>query len=343
MNFNEALEHFIPQIEAELRRLMRPTTANLDGFFGMMHYHLGWVDEALQPTQTAQGKLLRPIFTLLCCQAAGGNPDQAMSAAAAVELIHNFSLIHDDIEDNSATRRGRATVWSIWGQPQAINIGDALFTLARHALLALRERDLPLETIIEAVDRLDKTCLNLCRGQFLDMGFEKTLEVSQTAYLEMIEGKTASLLACAGYLGGLIATDSPSRASVFWDLGLALGLAFQIQDDWLGIWGDESLTGKATADDLRQRKKSLPVVYVLGQTGAETDRFKELYLQPDLSEANIAELIFILDQLGAKAYAEELAETYIAQAETALAAIEATPQAKIALQEMAQFLIKRAY
>ena len=343
MNFNEALAHFIPQVEAELRRLMHPTTTTLDGFFGMMHYHLGWLDESLQPVETAQGKQLRPLFTLLCCQAMGGDPAHALPAAAAVELIHNFSLIHDDIEDNSTTRRGRATVWSIWGQSQAINAGDAMFTLARNALLALRQQNVPLETIIEGIDRLDQTCLNLCRGQFLDMGFEQTLEVSLAAYLEMIEGKTANLLACSGYLGGLIATNSPTKAQVFWDLGLALGLAFQIQDDWLGIWGDESLTGKATADDLRRRKKSLPVVYALSHSGAATARFKEIYAQSTSSETDIAELISILDQLGAKAYTEELAETYITQAETALVAIEAPPKAKIALQEMAQFLIKRAY
>ena len=343
MNFQQSLAQFVPQVEAELKSLMAAPGDEPDPFFGMMHYHLGWLDENLQPIQTSQGKMLRPVFTLLCCQTAGGDPGRALTAAAAVELIHNFSLIHDDIEDDSLTRRGRRTVWAIWGKPQAINAGDSMFTLARNGLLRLRDQNVPLETIFEAVDRLDKTCLRLCRGQYLDMSFEQTMSVGLDAYLEMIGAKTGALLACAGYLGGLIATDDPATAQVYWDLGQALGLAFQIQDDWLGIWGKESLTGKPTADDLRRRKKSLPVVYALSQVGENAERFSDLYRRPELSEANVSDAIVILEDLGAKAYTESLAEEYIGQAEAALEAIDTPLENKAVLQEMAQFLIKRVY
>jgi len=343
MDFNQALARFIPQIEVEMRRLMAPAAGKLDAFYGMMHYHLGWLDEALQPVKVSSGKLLRPVFTLLCCQAAGGDPEQALPAAAAVELTHNFSLIHDDIQDQSRFRRGRLTVWAIWGEAQAINAGDSLFVLARNALLKLGEGGTPPPTILEAVDRLDETCLRLCRGQFLDMSFEQSNAVSQEAYLEMIEGKTATLLACAGYLGGLIARNDRRQAQVFWDLGLALGLAFQIQDDWLGIWGDEALTGKPTADDLRRRKKSLPVVCALNQTETPADRFRALYSAPALSEGDIAEAIALLEQLGAKTYTEAMARRYIERAEAALGRIETANETQAALREMAHFLIKRAH
>ncbi len=342
MNFEQALAYFIPKIDAEMRRLMAPANGVLDPFFGMLHYHLGWVDEALQPAQVATGKLLRPVFTLLCCQAAGGQAEKALTAAAAVELVHNFSLIHDDIEDDSRTRRGRTTVWAIWGQPQAINAGDALFVLARHALLGLREQDVPLPTLFEALDRLDRTCLALCRGQYLDMSFEKKLSVDLQAYLEMIEGKTSALLACSGYLGGLIATNSPARSELFWQLGRALGLAFQIHDDLLGIWGQEAVTGKPAGDDLRRRKKSLPVVFALNQAGSpQAARFRELYAAPALAEADISEAITLLEQMGAKAYTETQARTHIDQAKLALQAIETVPENKQSLEEMAQFLIER--
>jgi geranylgeranyl diphosphate synthase type I len=342
MNFEQALAHYIPQIEAEMRRLLTPPPQAPAPVYGVHHYHLGWVDEAFQPVQVSSGKLLRPIFTLLSCQAAGAKAEKALTAAAAVELIHNFSLIHDDIEDNSRTRRGRATVWAIWGEPQAINAGDALFVLARHVLLELKTQGVPYPTIFEAINRLDQTCLALCQGQYLDMSFEKNLEVDLAAYLTMIEGKTAALLACSGYLGGLIATDNPAKAELFWQLGQALGLAFQIHDDLLGIWGEEAITGKPAADDLRRRKKSLPVVFALSQTeNAQAKRFQDLYAAPSLSESEINEAIAILETIGARSYTESLARHYVDTAKAALQAIEAPPENKRCLEEMAHYLIER--
>lgn len=344
MNFEQALTHFIPQIEAEMRRVMAPPAGQADLFYGMLHYHLGWVDPTLQPVQSDAGKRLRPLFTLLCCRAAGGNPERALPAAASVELVHNFSLIHDDIEDNSATRRGRATVWALWGEPQAVNAGDALFSIARHALLDLQAHNVSPSAILQAITRLDQTCLTLCRGQYLDMSFEQTLDVDLAAYMEMIQSKTAALLACSGFLGGLVATEDLTAADSFWQLGLALGLAFQMQDDLLGIWGLERVTGKPAGDDLRRRKKTLPVVFALTQAErALSARFRSLYTAPQTDEATLAEMISLLESSGAKAYTEEKAAFYIEQAQAALAAIEAKAENKLALQEMAQFLIERAH
>ncbi|MFQ5577451.1 MAG: polyprenyl synthetase family protein [Anaerolineae bacterium] len=344
MNLQQARARFIPQINAEMRHVMAPPGDSPDPFFGMMHYHLGWVDPDLRPVTTNPGKQLRPLFTLLCCRAAGGNPEQALPAAAAVELVHNFSLIHDDIEDNSLTRRGRPTVWAIWGNAQAINAGDALFTLARNALLNLQSRGVSLPTIFTALNRLDQTCLTLCRGQYLDMSFEQTPVVGLEAYLDMIDAKTAALLACAGFLGGLVATADAARAEIFGELGRALGLAFQIHDDLLGIWGDESVTGKPAADDLRRRKKSLPVVFALNQPDSRrAARFKEIYRSDTLREADITEAVALLEAAGAKTYTEQQAQEYVERAQTALNAINTPAANKQALEELARFLIERAH
>ncbi|MEM7034275.1 MAG: polyprenyl synthetase family protein [Chloroflexota bacterium] len=342
MNFKQALAHFIPQIDAEIKDVLSAKDET-DVLHGMLNYHMGWLNENLEPEDGTTGKRLRPVFTLLSCQALGGEPKQALPAAAAVELIHNFSLIHDDIEDGSDMRHGRRTVWHIWGEPQAINAGDAMFVLARNVLLQLRRYDIPLPTIFEAVNKLDQTCLQLCQGQYLDMSFEQTLDVSLDAYLDMIAGKTSALLACSGYLGALIATNDSKRAQQFYDLGLALGLAFQIQDDWLGIWGDEKLTGKPTADDLRRRKKSMPVVFALNHDNASlSDQFKKLYTKSDVHDTDIADAITILDELGAKAYTESMAKKYIDQAEALLVDIDMAGDS-VALQEMAHFLINRLH
>ncbi len=344
MTLQEALDTYLPLIEDELRACMTPPANSPPAFFGMMHYHLGWADPQFQPVQIKAGKRLRPLFTLLTCQAAGGDPHDALPAAAAVELVHNFSLIHDDIEDRSDTRRGRTTVWALWGEAQAINAGDAMLTLAHLGLHRLSERGVPPDRVIAALHALDQANLALCRGQHLDLDFESRLEVDADAYMTMIQGKTAALLGCAGQLGAMVASPDRDLTERYRRVGEGLGLAFQIQDDVLGIWGEPDVTGKPVADDIRHRKKSLPVVYVLGRRndpGAE--RLRALYAQEELSEGDVADAIAILDASQARPYAEELARYHLETALTELEAARPEPEAGEALREMAHFLIKRAY
>ena len=346
MNLQQALDSYLPLVENELRACMLPLAGgdSPPAFFGMMHYHLGWTDAQFHPAQAKIGKRLRPLFTLLACQAAGGDVQAALPAAAAVELIHNFSLIHDDIEDRSATRRGRPTVWALWGEAQAINAGDALFTLAHLALHRLGERGVPRDRIAAALRALDQANLELCRGQHMDLDFEGRLDVGADAYMAMIQGKTAVLLGCAGHLGALVASPDEALAERYRRVGEELGLAFQIQDDVLGIWGEAGVTGKPVADDIRSRKKSLPIVFVLGQAddlGAE--RLRAIYAQETLSEADVASAIAILDASQARTYAEKLAQRHLEAALAELEAAQPEPEAGEALHEMAHFLVKRAY
>jgi geranylgeranyl diphosphate synthase type I len=338
------MDNYLPLVEEELRDCVAPSDHYPPAFLGMLHYHLGWTDDQFRPSPTKGGKRLRPLFTLLTCQAAGGDPQDALPAAAAVELIHNFSLIHDDIQDRSDTRRGRPTVWNLWGEAQAINAGDAMFTLAHLALHRLDGRGIPPDRVAAAYRILDRTNLALCLGQHLDMDYESRLDVDTDAYMMMIHGKTASLLGCAGQLGALVASSDSKRAEHYRGVGEELGLAFQIQDDLLGIWGETDLTGKPVADDIRLRKKSLPVVHVLGRPeDPRAARLRALYSQEMLSEDEVAEAVGLLDDCQARLYAEELAFQHLERALAELETAGPDPEAGEALRELAHFLINRNY
>lgn len=321
MSLQEAFDNLLPQVEAELKGIVRLPHHSLGTYYGMMRYHLGWTDEAFQPVQTHPGKRIRPILCLLSCQALGGRIEQALPAAASLELIHNFSLVHDDIQDASHTRRGRRAVWDIWGSAQGINVGDGLFVLARLALHRLGERGVSPARQQAATLALDRACLALCEGQFFDMTFEDHLEVDSDQYLWMIQHKTAALLATSTQLGAIIATDDTEVIAHLYSFGENLGMAFQIRDDVLGTWGDEQLTGKSAATDIRDKKKTLPVVYALHQDG-DRDAARELsklYTQPGLLDrTDIQAALALLDQVGAREHAEEMEAKYYHQAVSSL-------------------------
>ena len=324
---------FLPAIEAEMRRnVAAPDDLALTQFYGMLHYHLGWVDADFQPAQSDSGKHIRPMLVLLCCEAAGGEWRTALPAAAAVELLHNFSLIHDDIEDDDPLRRGRPTLWKIWGQAQAINAGDALYTLAHAALNGLSDYAVPAERVLAARRRFDQACLVLTQGQHLDLGFESRVNVTETEYLRMVFGKTAALLEAACGLGALIGDSD--QISHYADFGRELGLAFQIQDDLLGIWGDPEVTGKPAGNDLRQRKKSLPVAYALDRS----EELRRLYAQ---AEVDVGAAMAELTQVGARVHAEQLAAHHQRQALNALEAAAQGNSATEALNALARQLLNR--
>jgi geranylgeranyl diphosphate synthase type I len=346
MSLSEVLDHFLPQIETELRDIVRVPHRSLATYYGMMHYHLGWNDDAMQPVPTRSGKRLRPLLCLLSCGAAGGDPPQALPAACGLELIHNFSLVHDDIQDHSCYRRGRRAVWDVWGTAHGINVGDGLFVLARLAMHEMGRRQVPLDRIQAATLALDRACLALCEGQFFDMAFEDRLDVDLDQYLSMIQRKTATLFAVSAQVGAIVATDRAELIDRFYRFGENLGMAFQIQDDILGIWGDEQVTGKSVATDIRDRKKTLPVVYVLThpveQTSAE--QLSDLYShqRDPLDESGIRSALAILERTGALQYAEGMADRYYHQALKSLDQIEDESAAQAHLRELAASLTGRS-
>jgi geranylgeranyl diphosphate synthase type I len=335
MTLDHLTQTFLPAIEDELRQVVALADgAGLEQLSSMLAYHLGWEGEAAGPE--ARGKRIRPLLVLLTNAAAGGEWQHALPAAAAVELVHNFSLIHDDIEDNSPLRRGRSTVWVKWGIPQAINTGDAMFTLAHLAILR-QEGITSSQVTIKSACLLQETCLRLTQGQFLDIFFESRGDLALEAYWPMVSGKTAALLAACTELGALTAESPEPICRSYRQFGHFLGLAFQALDDLLGIWGDAALTGKSADSDLLSGKKSLPVLFGLAQNGAFALRWRRGSITPDETPALAAQL----EVEGGRAYTQEQANHLTDQAMQALQAAHPVGEAGQALNELASQLLRR--
>jgi geranylgeranyl diphosphate synthase type I len=337
MSLESFFSHYLPPLEAEMRAAVQSADPRQAALFGMLHYHLGWADAAFNPCPTETGKRVRPVLCLLTCEACGGDWQQALPAAAAVELLHNFSLIHDDIEDRDRTRRGRPTVWALWGEAQAINAGDALFSLAQLALLRLPERGVPAATTVAAQTLFNLACMALTGGQHLDMGFESHDIAPVAEYLAMIEGKTAALVACSCELGALVAAAPEARRASLRAFGRHLGLTFQMRDDVLGVWGDPAVTGKPAGADVARRKKSLPILHGLEQS----ETLRALLAQETLTEADVRRATGLLDEAGSRAFTEGLAQEHHNQALAALEEASLPGRAAQALHELAQALLNR--
>ena len=344
MSLEETLDRFLLQIEEDLQQVVRIPHHSLAPYYGIMRYHLGWLDEELQAIQANSGKRLRPLICLLACEAAGGHALQALPAASALELVHNFSLVHDDIQDASHFRRGRRAVWDIWGTPHGINVGDGLFVLARLSLHRLSDRDVPLGRQQAATLALDRACLALCEGQYFDMTFEESLDVGLDQYQGMIRNKTAALLAASAQMGAIVATEDVACIDGYYRFGENLGMAFQVQDDILGAWGDPQVTGKSAATDIRDKKKTLPVVYALNHSNHTAARkLARLYAhEGPLELAQIESVLDILDKVGARQYSEEMAETFHRQALRSLDQSGIRNAAQSHLRELAASLLGRA-
>ncbi len=275
----------------------------------MLRYHMGWEEADGRPC-TGGGKALRPNLCLLACEAAGGEAARALPAAAALELVHNFSLIHDDIQDRDRERRHRPTVWSIWGEAQAINAGDALLTLARLAMPRLADGGVPPAITFEAARLLDERTLEMVEGQVLDIAFEEASDVSAEAYLGMIEKKTGALFDCSLALGALVAGSGGKTVAALGECGRLAGAAYQIGDDIRGIWGTEDRTGKEEATDIKRRKKSLPIVYAFSEAPLKMLReLRAIYANRQVSDDDVATVKEALGELGARGYCERLSQT----------------------------------
>lgn len=315
-----------------------------DELYRMLRYHMGWEDAEGRPAETNSGKALRPTLCLLACEAAGGDWRRALPAAAALELVHNFTLVHDDIQDRDAERRHRPTVWRIWGEAQAINAGDALLTLARRAVLGLADEGVEAERALQAAKALDEATLETVEGQALDLSFEERLDVDENDYLEMIEKKTGALFDCALRVGGLVGTEDQALVEALGRCGRLLGVAFQVRDDLLGVWGAENRTGKLPAADIRNRKKSLPAVYALSHSEGETAaELRRIYSQPQLSDADVSTVLVALESVGAPAYCRRMAEERRERALSELERAGLKDGPAMELQQIADFLLERDY
>ncbi len=332
----EFQQQMLPAIDQAMQAVVdRSRSKGCTELHAMLAYHLGWRGEGAGPS--AQGKRVRPLLVLLATEAAGGEWHRAVPAAAAVELLHNFSLIHDDIEDRGETRRGRPTLWTQWGTPLALNSGDALFALANIAMLELHPPH-SAETTLIASRLLLQTALRLTQGQHLDLAYESRAQITVDDYWRMVEGKTAALLAASTELGAILADAPETTRRAYHEFGRMLGLAFQAWDDYLGIWGDAALTGKSTTGDLMERKKTLPVVYALTQNGAFARRWQA---GEPRTPADVPALAQALEADGAKAYTQAVATSLTTQALEALEEAQPRGDAGEALRTLAKRLLHR--
>lgn len=286
----------------------------------------------------AGGKKFRPALTLLSCQAVGGKPEKALKAAAAIELTHTFSLIHDDIMDNDDTRRGKPAVHKVWGEPLAILAGDSLFAKSFELLSQSAEDNIAYERVVDVLQVLTNSCINICEGQALDMAFEDTFNVTKDEYMNMIYKKTGDLITASTTIGAIMGGASSNEIQALRTYGKQIGLAFQIQDDYIDLTGDESI-GKPVGSDLVEGKKTLMVVYALEKANKEDhDRLVELLEAND--ESIIPEAMEILEKYGAINYARSKAYDCVIESKQALSILPDS-DAKDALFKLADFVFTR--
>lgn len=300
------LDALLADTEEEILRVVADRDPSTAGVYEMVRYHLG-----LDGSDGPRGKRMRPLLGLLAYASIAGDHRPALPGAAAVELGHNFSLVHDDIEDGDVERRHRPTLWAIHGVPQAINTGDLIFSLSRVALHRLTDLGFEDRRVLRLMRLYDETCVQLCEGQYIDIATSAQAEpMTVELYFDMIGRKTAALIAGSIEAGALLATDDEAVIAGYRRFGWALGIAFQLNDDLLGIWGEERATGKI-ATDVARRKKTLPVLYAFEHAGPE-DRARLVILTAleAPSDADVGEVVAILERSGAREYTREQAHRY---------------------------------
>jgi geranylgeranyl diphosphate synthase, type I len=312
--------------------------AELDGDLGRMcGYQLGLCDLDGRPTGTIAGKLVRPAFTLACARAAGGDPADAIPAAAAIELLHNASLIHDDIMDGDLLRRHRPTVWAEFGESAAILAGDALIAVGFEVLAGHRH---PLTA--QAVADLARTLRLLAHGQQDDLRFESERTVTVSDCMAMLMNKTGTLLGCACRLGTMYAGVPAGWADSFGRFGSHLGVAFQLVDDLLGIWGDPGTTGKPAGSDIRARKKSAPVTAALATRTVAGRELSTLYNNgKPLTDEDVTRLAELVEQAGGLAWTQAQARRHLAAAWDHIARLDLDPGGRAELTELTVSLADR--
>lgn len=336
----DIFNRFSHEIDCEMKSIVTEGSLPL---YEMLRYHMGWIDEKGNPGNFNKGKFLRATLCMLACISTGEDYKKALPIAAAIELIHNFSLIHDDIQDNDMQRRHRPTLWYLWGKPQAINAGTTMKVLANLAILKLQGYNVLYSKQIEVFKILNESCLKMLEGQYLDISFEDKFDVNPEDYITMIEKKTAALIEGAILIGAVLNLDFKDIIP-FKVFGNYLGIAFQIRDDILGIWGNEDKTGKPHASDIRKKKKSYPIVFALKQSHPKIKNdLQKIYARKKISENNVKKILGYLEIVKAKDFCEEKCRHYY---ELAINEIKNLPISKSYIDsyvEISKFLLIRDF
>jgi geranylgeranyl diphosphate synthase, type I len=322
------IEACMQWVEEEMAAVLASRPAGV-ALYEMQRYHLGWVSAAFEPLPAGAarrfgGKKLRGVLCLLATEAVSGPPRAAVPAAAAVEFIHNFSLIHDDLEDEDPERRHRPTVWRLWGLPQAVNAGSNMQALVNEAALRLTQRGVAADRTLGVVHQLTRAMLAMTEGQALDLGWQDRWDLGVADYLRMAAGKTAALTEAAAWCGAAVAGPDEETLARIARFGHAFGMAFQARDDYLGIWGRSEQTGKPVGADIQRGKRSLPIVHALEEVatgGAKSTT--ECDLRGALERREVERVLAALEATGSQTFTEQTAARYTAEALAHLDAVAA--------------------
>lgn len=331
----------VPDVLAAARSLVDPAlAAAVDRLCAdsqlVCRYHFGWRDAQDGAVSTRGGKALRPALVLLSARAARARVERVLAGAVAVELVHNWSLLHDDVIDRDEQRRHQPAAWTVFGPGPALLAGDALLGLAWQVLL---EHPSPWRT--GALARLNQTVLALLRGQQADLSFEQRSDVSVAECLQMSAAKTAALLSCSAMIGALLAGAPDRLVAGLGSFGRHLGVAFQGADDLLGTWGQPAATGKPIGNDLRQHKKTLPVVFALNGDEPYRTRLRGILAQERIDDAGVAEATALLERSGARRWVTELVEREVGLAVDALDGLAIPDDVHAELAQVARFVALR--
>ena len=341
-----SLPGFFSRYESRIDEALRTELSGLDpDMYNIHRYYMGWQEIDGTNSNAGGGKRMRPALALLAADAVGGDLERATPIAVALEYVHNFSLIHDDLEDMDRMRHHRPTVWAVWGKPSAIISGNAMLKIADGAVWKLRSVGVEDSIALEAEAELTQQYLKMMEGQYLDISFETEESVSVPQYLDMIERKTGALIQASIYLGGLVGPRSgPDRqkATALKAIGHELGRIFQIRDDVLGIWGGKE-TGKPVGADIKRKKKALPAIHALNMSyGPSALRIRDIYrTQDDLSEKDIHEVLEIMESLKTQQYCQSMAAERWMDCKRMIGSLNLSGQTAKEFTELGEFLLVR--
>ena len=312
INSQDGLERYGHGLERELKDIFSTRKGFL---YDLLRYQLGWADPQGQPDTRPFSASFHSLIAPAVCDALAGNFERALPLTAAVELLHNFSLVHGDVQAGRVDAHSRPSIWWVWGPSQAINAGDGFHALARVAAMRMRDVGFSPDIVLVATEMLDRSCLAMCEGQYADLGFQDRLLVTTGEYDDMIARKTGSLAGCSAAGGALAAGAGNDTVTLFRDAGIKLGMAWQIAQDLGDYWGAQG--DGITASNVLNKKKSLPLIYTLEQCSLAARReIGSAYSKRVLDPADISRIVAIMDEVGAREYCRQRSMTLVSEAMT---------------------------
>ena len=308
--------------------------------YDMLRYCMGWSDAYGAPLETKKGKGIRPSLCLFTCDALGGDIEKALPAAVSLELIHNFSLIHDEIQDSDEIRHHRPTLWNVWGIPKALVAGNVMRVLADKSMSTMPSEHSKLLTVSSSI--VSEACLEMIEGQYMDISFEGGDGISVDQYMKMISHKTGALLRSSVHIGAVIGSRGGRVADIFREIGIKLGFMFQIRDDILGTWGETTSTGKPVGSDIRRKKNTLPIIHAR-ETQPYQEEISELYSLEFIEDHHVDRVLDILDATKAGHYCQGLVENYALEVSKDIQEIGFSKNSKEEFQALVSFLVDRSF